>query len=429
MVEAPRDKEAERTVLASIILDEKAIHTVTDMLQVSDFYDEPHRIIYDCILRLQKEGTAIDTITIKAELQRTEKLESVGGVPTLFSLTDGSPRAVNVPHYCKIVRRTSVARQLMQMSVAIHAKAAQQEDGPEELIEKVQGKLMELYSRFQSAGLRPMSEIAPEGFKELEDRKSDPEGYGIKTGFADIDRLLGSMRPQNLIILAARPGGGKTALAINIADNVAQAGKRVGIFSLEMSNTELYCRLVGAKAHLGVGSLLQGSFAKYDWPAITEASGRLETQPISIDDSGGINTAQIWARCKREQATRGLDLVIVDYMQLVEGHGRSLYEKVTAISKEFKKLAKNLKVPVIALCQQNREMEKSDREPQLSDLRDSGSIEQDADVVMFLWADEGEAVVHGKIAKQRNGPVGKFELGFDRSQTRFFNNCQSSLGY
>jgi replicative DNA helicase len=426
MVEAPRDKEAEQVVLASIILDEKAIYIVSDMLQETDFYEEHHRMAYHCMLQLQKDGIAIDHHTIKAELQRSGQLEKFGGISALSLLTDGMPKTVNVKHYCSIVRRTSVARSLMQLAVSMHTKAAQQEDGPQELIEKVQGKLMELYGRYQSAGLRPMSEIAKEGFRELEERKSDPAGYGIKTGFLDIDHLLGSMRPQNSIVLAARPGGGKTALAINIADNVAASGKRVAIFSLEMSQTELYCRLIGAKAHLGVGSLLQGSFAKNDWPAITAASGSLEGQPICIDDSGSITTAQIWARCKREQAERGLDLVIIDYLQLVEGPGRSLYEKVTAISKEFKKLAKDLKIPVVSLCQQNREVEKSDRDPQLSDLRDSGSIEQDADVVMFLWSDDGVDLVHGKVAKQRNGPVGKFDLGFDRSQTRFFN-CSHSL--
>jgi replicative DNA helicase len=424
MADAPRDLEAEQIVLALILMDDKAIHIVSDMLQESDFFAEHYRMAYRSILSLQKEGVAIDPWTLKAELQRRGEFERFGGMPALANLTDGVARASNAKHYCSIVRRTSVLRSLMQLAGQIHAQAAAQQDGPQELIERIQGQLMGFYGRYQESGLKPISEIARTGFSELEERKKHRDGYGLKTGFYDIDRIIGGFRPGNLIILAARPGGGKSAMAVNMATYIACAGKRVAIFSVEMSNTELYFRMIGAEAQISIGSLLGGYFHKDHWLGIADASDRISKQSIQIDDSGSLNTDQLWARCKRAAADGGLDLIIVDYLQLLGGPGKSLYEKVTNISRELKKLAKDLKCPVIALSQLHR-LEKETDEPQLSDLRESGAIEQDADVVMFLWAGQHEGVRKCKIAKQRNGPIGTFDIGFDAEQTRFFTCTQN----
>jgi replicative DNA helicase len=420
MLDAPKDIEAEQVVLASILLDEKAIHTVLDNLSVKDFFAEQHRLVFNSILALHKESNPIDVWTLKAELSRRGEFEKAGGIAGLNKLTEGIPVIDNVKYYCSIVRQKADARELMTMGSQITREAAGQEQSPREIIEAAQSRLLELYSRYQTAGPVPIADVADAGYKEIAERKRHQTGFGIKTGFDDIDKYVGGMRPGNVIIIAARPGCGKTSLAMSIGINVGKQSKRVLIFSLEMGNSELYCRMLATEAQIGVGGLLSGYFASADWSKIRDASGVISDQPILMDDSGSINMLQIGSRSKRVKMEHGLDLIVIDYLQLISGPGKSGYERVTAISREIKLLAKDLKIPIIVLSQLHR-LEKEDTEPSLGDLRESGAIEQDADVVMFLWPGSDERVKKGKVAKQRSGPTGNFEIGFEPSQTRFFN--------
>jgi len=436
--DAPVDKEAERTVLGAIILDENSYHVASDILQESDFFLEPHRAIWRTVKGLVAEGISIDYHTLLAELRRRGDLEKVGGVAALTSLTDGLHGAVNTKHYCATVRSMAVSRRLMEMGQHLQIKASQREDSPQELIEKMQGALNGVYARYQSEGLKTISNVVDRGFKELDERRAAGGSYGVQTGFCDIDNLMGGLKPKNLIILGARPSVGKTALAINIADNASAHGKKVAVFSLEMGDTQLYCRLLASQFRqtdqyrLTMGELVNGRFGKDKWPLIKQISDMLSGRGIWIDDSGFVGPDQIWARCKSLKSRSGLDLVIVDYLQLAAeaAPGKSLYEKTTYTSRYLKRIAKDLGVPLLALSQLTRTKEHTGdefREPTLTDLRESGAIEQDADDVLFLWKfkDEkgivSEGIRKGKIAKQRNGPLGDFDLGFDAGQTKFYS--------
>lgn len=420
MAEVPRDLEAEKMTLACVLLDEPAIHTVDEMIEEGDYFDDRHRVILRAMRSMEEERVAIDLLTLKSELERRGDMEKAGGIVYLAGLTDGVPRGTNIRHYCSIVREKAVLRKIMTLAHGLHSQAARHQESPRTLIETAQSSLLDLYARYQSEGLRHISEIASEGFQDLEARRASEGAYGLQTGFRDIDQILGGMRPGNLIILAARPACGKTALAVSIGINVAKAGKRVAVFSLEMGATELYYRILGSEGQLQVSRLLGGGIAKRDWAKIAEVTSSLCEREILIDDSGGITMAQLSARCRRAKMEGGLDLVVVDYLQLIQGTGRTIYESVTRISRELKLLAKDLRIPIIVLSQLHR-LDHEAQEPQLSDLRESGAIEQDADVVMFLWPSEDEWSRNGKIAKQRNGPTGRFELGFAGDETRFFD--------
>jgi replicative DNA helicase len=439
ILNAPVDKEAERVVLGAILLEEDSYHVAADMLQESDFFIEQNRVVFRSMKGLVTEGVAIDFHTILAELKRRGDLDKAGGALAITSLTDGLPRAVNIKHYCATVRSMAVSRRLMEMGQHLHTKASQREDSPQELIEKMQGALNGVYARYQSDGLKPMADVVGRGFTELGERKASNGGYGVQTGFCDIDNILGGLKPKNLTILGARPSVGKTALAINIADNASAAGKKVAVFSLEMGDTQLYCRLLASQfrqsdeAKVSMGELVSGRFHRDKWGLITAASDALSKRKIWIDDAGFVGPDQIWARCKSLKSRDGLDLVIVDYLQLAAeaAPGKSLYEKTTYTSHYLKRIAKDLGVPVLALSQLSRKKEGGGDEfiePQLSDLRESGAIEQDADEVMFLWKymepttkTPVDGIRKGKIAKQRNGPLGDFDLGFDAAQTKFFS--------
>jgi replicative DNA helicase len=416
----PRDIESEKIVLACILLDAKAIYTASDILTDRDFYVEPHRIIFSSMQTLRDENIPIDIWTLKSELQRKDKLQAAGGIVGLSTLMDGIPVQTNLDHYCNIVKQKSVSRSLMSLAHNLQVKAAGQEETPQDLIEETQRQLLDLYGRYQSKGLQPMNDVVDAGMKELEERRKTGIGSGITTGFSGIDNIIGGMRPGNMIILAARPGIGKTALAVNIVNNVSSVGSKAAVFSLEMGNSEIYCRMIATEAQMCVSTLLGASFAKDRWDNIINASARLYSRPIMMDDSGSISMMQLAARCRKMKMDTGLDFAVIDYLQLISGPGRSRYDRVTDISREIKILAKDLKIPILVLSQLHR-LENEDDEPGLSDLRESGAIEQDADIVMFLWHGGTSGYRKGKIAKQRNGPIGYFDLGFNEEQTRFYS--------
>lgn len=425
----PCDIESEKVLLGTALLNSKAILIISDILDPGDFYLENHRIVYRRMLALLAERTGIDVYTVRSELDRNGELEKVGGMPFLFTLTDGMGTAANVKHYAHVVRERSVSRRLISLGNQLQAEAWSGEDPPRVVLERIQTELIGLYGREQDEGLKPMDEVCTNGYRELVDRSTAGNGLGsISTGLYDLDSATGGFRSGNLIIIAGRPGSGKSALSVNIAVHAAGIGCKCAIFSLEMSQSEVYVRMIAADAGLNCSGLIRGYVRRDQWTAIHETSEQISKLPIWMDDSGSLTMMQLRARAMRMQMEFGIDLLIVDYLQLVQGTGkeRSIYERVTEVSRGLKILAKDLKIPVIALSQLHRLQNGENQEPNLSDLKESGAIEQDADLVLFLWAETGrERYRKCKVGKQRNGPLSTMELGWLADNVKFINSVHS----
>jgi len=431
----PSNLEAERSVLGAILLDDKAIHVVVETLRREDFYLESHRYIYAKMLDLAARSSAIDLITLKAELSRTNDLERAGGAAYVAGLTDGLPRAVNIEHYADIVKEKSSLRRLIQISNEIMARSYQSEDTAERILEDVEKQVFELANQRFRSGFEPIEKIVSEVYKQVEEvsnRKSSITG--VETGFTDLDRMTAGLQPSDLIIIAARPSLGKTTFSLNIAQHAAlRKGLVVGIFSLEMSNEQLVKRLLCAEAEIDSHKVNTGFLNKEDWIRLGRAAGAFSQTRIFIDDAAGISIMEMRSKARRLKMEHGLDLLIVDYLQLMSG-GKGRYEnrtqEISQISRGLKALAKELHVPIVAISQLNRAIEsrRGDHRPQLSDLRESGSIEQDADVVMFIYREDvvdptenNAGVAEIIVGKQRNGPTGTFNLAFIRQHTKFAN--------
>lgn len=418
----PYSLEAERAVLGSILLDDKAIFPVAEMLLVSDFYWEAHRLIFDCCLWLIERETSVDSIILRQALLAKEWLEKCGGSPYLASLTEGLPRALNIRHYARIIKDKSLLRQIIGICNESMTDCFEPSATAAFSLEKINAALLKVSSSSVHSGFRPIRDIASEGYKELEQRNQKKLALnGIDSGFWDLNRFLGGMKPGNMIVVAARPSMGKTSLVLNISCHAAlRCGKSVGIFSLEMSCGEVYDRIVSAEAGVDLYRLALGEITRENWKPITDKTGRLADCRIWIDDSSSLNISQTRARALALSLSHGLDLLVVDYLQLIKGQrkGASRYEDVTEISRELKLMAKELQCPVIAVSQLSRSAE--GEKPQLSHLRESGAIEQDADVVLLI-AQKKEAdnspEIH--VAKNRNGPTGTFKLAWDKHITKF----------
>jgi replicative DNA helicase len=436
----PCNLEAERSILGAILLDDKAIHTVLETLQKDDFYLESHRRIFDKMFGLTADGTAIDLVTLKNELQRTEDLESAGGAAYLASLTDGMPRAVNVEHYAQIVKEKATLRRLIQVSNETMARSYQGEEQAEEILSDLEKAIFEVASRQFLTGFAPIEPLVHSVFKHIEEvanRKSLVTG--VETGFAELDKYTAGFHPADLIIVAARPGLGKTSLCLNIAEFVALKKQQcVGIFSLEMSKEQLVKRLLCGEAEVDSHKVNTGFLNKEDWSKLGRAAGALSQAKIFIDDTASINLTEMRSKARRLSLEHGLDLLIVDYLQLMSGTNQryeNRTQEISQISRGLKGLAKELNVPVVAISQLNRQIEsrRGDHRPQLSDLRESGSIEQDADMVIFIYredavnpGEENAGVAEIIIGKQRNGPTGSFQLAFLRQYTKFANLYQGA---
>jgi replicative DNA helicase len=431
---APQAIDAEQSVLGSILIDRDAILKVADFLRPVDFYRQQHADIYESMLALHGQREPIDLITLGDELTRRERLDDVGGPAYLANLMNVVPTAVHVEHYGRIVERKAVLRNLISAAGKIAAVGYEEANDAEIAIDRAEGILFEISQRRTVGGFESLATLLGEAYDRLEYlHEHRGQILGIPSGLSQLDTLLGGFQPSDLVILAARPSVGKTSLALNIAQHAAvREGKKVGVFSLEMSREQLALRLLSAESGINPRPLQSGFVDETDWSKIAQVMNAMHSAPMWIDDSPGLTVMELRTKARRLEAEqRGLDLVIVDYLQLMQGstpqREANRVQEVSEISRGLKQLARELKVPVLALSQLSRGVEqRGTAEPRLSDLRESGSIEQDADVVIFLYRD-GEQnaesdveLVKAKVAKHRNGPIGEVPLQFRKSNTRFY---------
>jgi replicative DNA helicase len=429
----PNNLEAERSILGAVLLEDTALLTVFETIKSQDFYLEGHRKIFEKMLHLMNNSRPIDLVTLKDELQKSNDLESVGGAAYLASLTDGLPRAINIEYYAQIVKEKSTLRRLIHISNETMTRSYQDEDSAEEILHHVEKAVFDIASQQFHSSFSPITPIVDEVYKHIEElfNKKAPV-TGLETGFADLDRMTAGLHPSDLIIVAARPGLGKTSLCLNIAEHLAiRKEKSVGIFSLEMSKEQLVKRLLCSEARIDAHRINTGFLNKEDWNRLSRASGDLSGTKIFIDDTASITIPELRSKSRRLSLEHGLDLLIVDYLQLMSGSGvryENRTQEISQISRGLKGIAKELNLPVIAVSQLSRAVEarRGDHRPQLSDLRESGSIEQDADVVMFIYredmlnpTEENTGQAELIIGKQRNGPTGTIQLAFSRQFTRF----------
>jgi replicative DNA helicase len=428
----PSNLDAERSILGAILLDNNALNTAIEALKPDDFFIPQHRSIFNQMMALGEAQHAIDLVTLTEELHRRGELESSGGAPYLASLVDGVPRVSNVEHYARIVKEKAMLRNLIHATHNIQQHAFDGEDGADTILDNAESSIFALAEDRVKAGLLPIKDIVRDNFERLE--KIFREGKsvtGVSTGYGELDKLLSGLQPSELIILAGRPSQGKTALALNMAENIAiRGGLPVAVFSLEMSKESLLQRLVASVAQVDAHKFRSGHLSREDWRRMTEGLGQISSAPLWIDDAGSISVLEIGAKARRLKRDKGLSLLVVDYLQLITARGRfnSRQEEVASISRGLKGLAKELQIPVLVLSQLTRAPEREERGPQLSDLRESGAIEQDADVVMFIYrpnffnmnaTPEERDMADILIAKQRNGPTDKVKFVFRSRLTRF----------
>lgn len=430
----PQSLEAEESLLSAILIEDDILLDVVEILKPEDFYKPAHQKIFAAITDLFARGEPIDLVTVTNFLQSNKQLEKVGGAFYVSNLVASVPRSVNPQHHAKIIHDKSCLRKLIQKSNEIVRRCFDGQGDVDEVLNYAESSIFEITEDKIKPAFYPIGKIIQSNYDELEERaKNKTLLTGVTSGFAEVDRLTAGFQKSDLIILAARPSMGKTAFALNIARNAAVEGNvPVAIFSLEMSKEQLSMRLLCAESRVDSARLRSGFFQE-DWGKLNEAAGVLSQSPIYIDDSPNVSSMDVRAKSRRLKMDKGLGLIVIDYIQLMKSRiisdRRDL--EISEISRSLKALAKELDIPIIALSQLNRKLEeRSDKRPQLSDLRESGALEQDADVVAFIYRDE----VYNKednnpnintaeiiLAKQRNGPIGTARLAFLKSYTRFEN--------
>jgi replicative DNA helicase len=427
----PQNIDAEQSVLGAMLLNKDAIYKVMEILKPEDFYRDSHKVIYEAILNLNDKNEPVDMITVSEALRQKGVIEQAGGVSYVATLASLVPTAANVEHYANIVEEKALLRTLIQLSNRVTTMGYEGSKDVQELLDQVDQSLAELTNRRQSSGFSPISEILLQTFAQIEHiHNNKGQLTGVTTGFLDLDKVTTGFQKSDLIILAARPSMGKTAMALNFALSAASKGQTsTAIFSLEMSKDQLVQRMLCAEAMVDQQKVRAGMLQDKDWEMLNSAAGFLANAPIYIDDTAAISINELKAKCRRLQAEKGLGLVLIDYLQLMQGSKRteSRQQEIAEISRSLKGLAKELNVTVIALSQLSRAVEqRQDKRPIMSDLRESGSIEQDADIVMFIYRDDyynpesaDQNVAELIIAKQRNGPVGTVKLAFLKEFTKF----------
>ncbi len=428
----PQNLDAEISVLGASMLTPNVIPSVSEIIRPHYFFRPAHQLIFEVIEELFSRGEPVDPITVSEELANRASLEAVGGRPYIHSLVSAVPAATNARYYAEIVRENYYLRSLIRVGGEITEMGYRREHPPRELLDKAEQMVFEISQARLIGEFSPISELISESFSELE--RVMTEGHrsrGCQTGFRDLDTLIGGFQPSNLIILAARPSMGKTAFALNVARNVAvDQQKGVAIFSLEMSKMEVVNRLMCSEAKVDSWRVRRGLLQPAEWSRLAAACSPLHTAPIFIDDSASLNLMEIRAKSRRLKAKeRNLGLIIVDYLQLMMGDtsAENRAQEIARISRGLKILARELEVPVMALSQLSRQVEqRAGNRPMLSDLRESGAIEQDADVVLFIYRDEvynrdspDKGIAEIIVGKQRNGPIGECKLAFAQNYTRF----------
>ncbi|BCV20085.1 replicative DNA helicase [Moorella sp. Hama-1] len=426
----PQSVEAEQSVLGAIMLDREALYDVLESLKVEDFYREAHRMIYRVILDLNEKGEAIDLLTVTEELRRRGQLEAVGGVAYLTTLTGEVPSVANAGYYARLVAEKAALRSLVRAAAQITDLAFNESGSIDQILDEAERLIFEVAGGRRQNGFVLIKDLLLQTFEQLE-RLSSHKGEvtGVPT-FHDLDRLLSGLQPSDLIICAARPGMGKTSFCLNIAQQVAVKEKLpVAIFSLEMSREQLVQRMLAAEAMVEQQRLRTGFLTEDDWARLVNAAGILGEAPIYIDDTPAISALEVRAKARRLQAESGLGLVVVDYLQLMQAHRRvdSRQQEIALISRAMKALARELNVPVLVLSQLNRGVEqRQDKRPVMADLLESGAIEADADVIIFLYRPQyydpdtdKKGIAEVIVAKHRNGPVGTVEMAFLPEFTKF----------
>lgn len=428
----PHNIEAEQAILGAIFLEPNAISSATEILMPEDFYRASHQIIYRVMLELSDKGEPIDIVTATTALANRQQLDDVGGVSYLSDLANAVPTAANIVYYCKIVEEKSILRRLIRTATDIVTDSYSKEDEVEEVLNESEKRILEVSNRKNASSFKNIKDVLIQVYDNIDQlHKNKGEVTGIPTGFRDLDRITSGFQRNDLIIVAARPSVGKTAFALNIAQNVAiKTNENVAIFSLEMGADQLVNRMICAEGNIDAQRLRTGSLEEEDWGRLSMAMGSLSNAGIFIDDTPGIRVSEIRSKCRRLKQEHGLGMILIDYLQLIQGSAGSQenrQQEVSEISRSLKGLARELNVPLIALSQLSRGVEsRQDKRPMMSDLRESGSIEQDADIVGFLYRDdyydkesEKQNIIEIILAKQRNGPVGTVELAFVKEYNKF----------
>jgi len=423
----PHSAEAEESALGALLLDKDAIIAVAEFLQPQDFYDDRRKSIYEACISLYEDRIPIDVLTVAERLKKQKALKNVGGAAYLAELANKVPTAAHVEHYGRIVRDTATKRSLMGAASRLVDLSMDESLAADELLDRAESEVFSLTQKHIAGAFEPVKAALAESFDRLDELHKQGEGLrGVPTGFKDLDDTLAGMQRSNLLILAARPGIGKTSLALNIAQNLSVKYKRpVGFFSLEMSKEELVDRLLVAQADIDAWKLKTGKLDEDDFTKLSNAMGELAEAPLFIDDTPALSIIEMRTKARRLQVEAGIDLLVVDYLQLARSRQlENRVQEVSEITQGMKNLARELKIPILAISQLSRAVEQrgGPKRPQLADLRESGSIEQDADVVMFLWREDEEnnENIVLDIAKHRNGPLKTINLFFKGDRIKFY---------
>lgn len=429
----PQNVEAEQAVLGAMMLEHNAVVAAMEKLRPSDFYREVHRTIFEAMEHLHHDNKEVDVITLPEELRRMKKLDDVGGLEYILSLPNLVATAANIEYHANIVAEKALARNIITTCTELTSEAYDGEKEPEALLDDAERRILQISESKRKGDFAPVGVVVEETLDKITKLYENKAGItGLPTGFRDLDRLTSGLQPSDLILVAARPSMGKTAFTLNIAQNVGvKQHKTVAFFSLEMSQEQLVQRLLCQIAHIDSQKLRTGQLnSDEEWTKLTDACDKLYQAPIYIDDTPGISVTEMRSKARRLKAEHGLDLIIVDYLQLMQGrNSESRQQEISEISRSLKALARELKVPLIALSQLSRSVEsRQDKRPMLSDLRESGALEQDADIVSFLYREdyydketENQHITEIILAKHRNGPVGSVKLYFKGEYTLFLN--------
>ena len=431
----PQNLEAESSVLGGVLLDNDAINVVLELLRPEDFYRDSHRRVFRAMIELSDRSEPVDLITLSEFLKSRGELETVGGTAYLASLADFVPTAANIAHYSRIVREKSILRHLINTATDIATRGYEEQNNVDEFLDNAEKVIFDISEKKIKASFVAVGDMIRDTLKTVEKLYERKEMItGVPTGFEDLDKLTAGLQPADLVIVAGRPGMGKTAFALNIASNAAFAGIGAALFSLEMAKEQLVLRMLCSEARVNSAKVRSGYLGERDFPQLAKAAGRLHEAPIYIDDTPAISVLELRAKARRlvRDRTKKIGLIVVDYLQLMRGMGNASNreQEISEISRSLKALAKEVNVPVIALSQLNRRVEdRGDRRPVMSDLRESGAIEQDSDVIVFIYRDEvynksddgNRGIAEIIVAKQRNGPIDTVKLTFLNEYTRFEN--------